>query len=246
MGASARLRPWLPLPSALRSDTMVTSPGSLTTVPAGSTLPLSSASAEASTTPLTAFVLSATSHGRPSGKGRATLAGHTMAATRAAPGRRRPASSCMPLDKVSAFGKTVPAAYSTLPSALRTAPPSTLPAGKFSSAVKVARAASKVPLRNSMAFIGTAKLTLVPDLKYVSSASVTRPACGTTTSPPHGSRPFTSCQPLSSIVTGRTLVSKPSVMLPKTLSLPPARSTSAPASPEPYTPLRRASGLTPS
>ncbi|MNK89820.1 hypothetical protein D3C87_1098440 [compost metagenome] len=152
----------------------------------------------------------------------------------------------MPLDKASAFGKTVPAAYSTLPSASRTAPPSTLPAGKFNSAVKVARAASKVPPRSCMAFIGTAKLTLVPDWKYVSSARVTRPACGTTTSPPHGKRPFTSCQPLSSGVTGKVRVSKPSVILPKTLSLPPARTTSAPASPEPYTPLRRASGLTPS
>ncbi|MNM89682.1 hypothetical protein D3C81_1019160 [compost metagenome] len=53
IGASAQVRPWLPLASASRISTVVASPGSFTTVSAGIMAPLRSIRSPASTTPLT-------------------------------------------------------------------------------------------------------------------------------------------------------------------------------------------------
>ena len=118
----SQLCPMLPWPSAWRSGSTIGSPGSLTFVIDGSSAP-SSASARHST-----------SCGPPA------AAPHSMALAAVCAGVTKPAPSRALAGNVTASPSSVPAAYSSAPSAARTGPPRTVLAG-----IVAARPASPPP-----------------------------------------------------------------------------------------------------
>ena len=129
IGASARVRPWVPSAPVGRRSTISTPPGSTTSVSDGTMAPLANASGRAS------FIAT----------GSVTPFGHVVAPISACAGRRKPAASCMPGARFSGACSTVPAACTTLPLSSSTAAPSTMPAGSVRPCASGIAEGSSVP-----------------------------------------------------------------------------------------------------